>query len=84
MCVDRGSLYTIFWVWSHLDHDGFGSALFSDQQHGLPLFGNGLQQEVRPHVVHVRDQDGAVVRDLVFGVDVVRDLERTAGLIRQV
>lgn len=61
---------------THFNHDGLGGSLLSDQQHSLLLLHDGLHQEVRPHVVHVRDQDGRVVWDVVFGVDVLRDLQR--------
>lgn len=60
---------------SHFNHDGLGGSLLSDQQHSLPLLHDGLHQEVRPHVVHVGNQDGRVVWDVVFGVDILWDLQ---------
>lgn len=60
---------------SHFNHDSLGGPLLSNQQHRLPLLHDGLHQEVRPHVVHVWNQDGGVVWDVVCGVCVLWDLQ---------
>lgn len=66
---------------THFYHHGLGGSLLPDQQHGLLLLHDGLHQEVRPHVVHVGNQDGRVVGDVVFGVDVLRDLRNYCMLM---
>lgn len=59
---------------SHFNHDGLGGSLLTNQQHRLPLLHYSLYQKVRPHVVHIGDQDGRVVRDVVFRVDILWNL----------
>lgn len=68
---------------SHFNHDSLGGSLLSNQQHSLPLLHDGLHQEVRPHVVHVGNQDGGVVRDVVFGVDILWDLDGDSSEYRR-
>lgn len=65
----------IMFTASHFYHDGLGGSLLSDQQHSFPLLHDSLHQEVRPHVVHIGNQDGRVVRNVVFGVDIFWDLD---------
>lgn len=73
--MDDEIIFSVLIRPTHFNHDGLCGSLLSDQQHSLLLLHDGLHQEVRPHVVHVRDQDGRVVWDVVFGVDVLWNLQ---------
>ena len=55
-----------------LNDDGLGRTLFTNQQHCLALFGDGVAEEVHAGVVYVGHQDGQVVGDGVARVDVFR------------
>ena len=45
--------------------------LFTDEQHGLGLLGDRLDQERRPHVVNIGNQDGGVLGGTVGRVVVL-------------
>ena len=52
-------------------HDGLSRALLADQQHGLVLLRDRIDQEVGAHIVDVRHEDGVVVGRRVGRVVVV-------------
>ena len=56
-----------------VDHDGFGGTLFTNQQHWFLLFSDGLDEEVCPYVVHIWDEDAAILGRAVRGVVVLLD-----------
>ena len=62
-----------------VDHDCLCGALLADQQHGLALLGDGVDEVVRAHVVHVRNQDGGVLGRHVGGIVVLRYLGAPVG-----
>ena len=51
--------------------------LFTNEEDSLALLGDGLDQEVRPHVVHVGNQDGCVLWGSVYWVLVLGYLIHT-------
>ena len=54
-----------------VDHDGLRGSLLSDQQNGLLLLSDRLDQEVSADVVHVGNEDARVLRGYVGRVDVL-------------
>ena len=62
------------------DHDGFRRALLADQQHGLALLGDRFDQKVRSYVVHVGDENRAVLGRGVLGIDVFWHLTETTQI----
>ena len=54
--------------------DGLRRALLADQQHRLRLLGDRIDQEVRSHVIDVRNEDAEVFRNRVLRINVLGDL----------
>ena len=54
-----------------VDHDRLGRTLLADEQHGLLLLGDAVDEEVCPHVVHVGYEDRPVLRGVVRRVRVL-------------
>ena len=54
-----------------IDHDGLRCALLTDQQNGLGLLGDGVNEELCANVVDIGDKDGTVLRGVVRRVVVL-------------
>ena len=63
----------LFWVVHAgvlVDHHSLGCSLLSYQQHSFLLLGNGVDQKLCPHVVHIGYKDGEVLGGDITGIGV--------------